>query len=86
MLSAAFSQGNNQQRQMLAIAGVLLCAPAGGAWISLANSHKPEPTAVVNMICTHAPAGSVVGKRSRRPCAFSEDWGGHNVVFPIPNT
>lgn len=70
MLSAAFSQSNNQQRRMLAVVG---SAPAGGAWISLANRDEPEPTAVVKMIHTHTPAGSVVGKRNRRPCAFSED-------------
>lgn len=38
--------------------------PAGGAWISLASSDKPEFTVIGNMIHTETPAGSVVVQRS----------------------
>ena len=68
MLSAAFSQGNNQQRQMLAVVGLPLCATAGGAWISLANSDEPEPTAVVNMIHTRTPAGCSGEEKQKALC------------------
>lgn len=52
---------------------VPLCVPTAGVGIRWANSDKPKPTAVVTMIYTHTPADSVVGKRSRRPFAFSLD-------------
>lgn len=58
-----------------AVVRVPLHDPAGGASISLASSDKPKSTAIVNMIHTETPAGSVVVQRSRRPCAFSEDRG-----------
>lgn len=63
---------------------VLLCVPTAGVGIRWDNSDKP--TAVVTMIYTHTPADSVVGKRSRRPFAFSLDWERHNVVFLVPNS
>jgi len=47
---------------MLDVVGVSPCAPAGSAWISLASSDKPEPTAEVKMVHTHTRASSVVGK------------------------
>lgn len=68
-----------------AVVRVPLHDPAGGASISLASSDKPESTAIVNMIHTETPAGSVGVQRSR-PCAFSEDRGEHNAVVPIPST
>lgn len=69
-----------------AVVRVHLHDPAGGTWISLASSNKAASTAIGNMLHTETLAGLVAMQRSRRPCAFSEDWGEHNAVVPMPST